>query len=75
MRGISRFFNRYIWKITASHNDEEEKPGLLNRFTPAVFKLKYVLIDLKKSHLWVYNGGKFVLIGGLLYLVFLRGMF
>ncbi|MEO6709237.1 MAG: aspartyl/asparaginyl beta-hydroxylase domain-containing protein [Planctomycetota bacterium] len=75
MRGISNFLNRYVWKITSSHNLEDERPGLLNRFTPAVFKIKYLLIDLKKAHLWVYNSLKVVLLGSLIYLLFLRGMF
>jgi hypothetical protein len=75
MRAITRFFNHRVFKITGSHNFEHERPGALNRFTPAVFKLKYALIHFKKTRFRIYSGAKYAMYGLLVYAIFLREIF
>jgi beta-hydroxylase len=74
MRAFSKFMNRCVFRITKSHNLETEAPGVLNRVTPLVFKLKYFFIAAKKSNRVLYYSAKYLLVAGLVYALFVHGV-
>lgn len=75
MRGFSAFMNRRVFRITASRNHVDERAGLLNFGTPYVARLKEVFLSLKSWNRPVYYAVKQVLVGVVLYCVFLRDFF
>lgn len=72
MRGFVAFMNRYGFRITRSHNREEEARGALNHLTPVVFAIKYFFIGLKSKRPRTYAAGKYVVGAAAAYLVFIR---
>ena len=76
LRAFNQWMIDHAYGITASHNEPDEKPGALNRFTPYVFSLKKFFRGLKKRlNRKVYYTGKYALFGLLIWAVFLRGAF
>jgi hypothetical protein len=64
--------NRFAFRITRSHNREEEARGALNHLTPVVFAIKYFFIGLKSKRPRAYAAGKYVVGAAAVYLVFIR---
>jgi beta-hydroxylase len=75
MRAFSRFMNKRVFRITASHNTNEEAPGFLNHGTPIVARLKDVFLKLKSFNRPLYYAVKQTLVVVAVYFVFLRGFF
>ena len=74
MRAFNQFLIDHVYGITASHNEADEKPGALNRFTPIIFSIKGFFRGIKtRVNRKVYYTGKYVLFGLLVWALFLRG--
>lgn len=70
MRGINQFLIDRVYRITASHNEPDEKPGALNRFTPVFFHLKAFFRGLKqRTNRKLYYAGKYTLAAALLWMI------
>jgi beta-hydroxylase len=71
MRWFNRFFARHVMAAAASQNTETETTvGGLNRFFAHAYTLRLRAKALKASHRRVYYAGKWLLIGGLVWLLF-----
>jgi len=67
MRAFNQFLIDRVYRITASHNEADEKPGALNRVTPVFFHLKAFFRGIKKrTNRRVYYAVKYALVVGLL---------
>lgn len=74
IRGINRFVTNHLVKITATQNVDTEKVGALNRVASYVFRLRDLFVKLKKVNKPLYVGTKYVLIAGLVYVIFIAGL-
>lgn len=71
MRAINRFLIDHVYRITASHNEADEKPGALNRVTPAFLHLKRFFRGIKsRVNRKLYYTGKYALVCLLAWLIF-----
>lgn len=63
MRGLNQFLIDRVYRITASHNEADERPGALNRITPVFFHLKAFFRGIKtRVDRRLYYAGKYALI-------------
>ncbi|MBS0446163.1 MAG: aspartyl/asparaginyl beta-hydroxylase domain-containing protein [Proteobacteria bacterium] len=70
MRWFNRFFARFVMTAAATQNVEGEPVGALNKVFYYFYQARLAAKKLKKSHRSVYYTGKWALIAGLVYLVF-----
>lgn len=70
VRAINRFMIDHIVKITATQNTDTEKVGALNRISSGIYRLKNFFQSVKKWNRRVYYVGKYVLMGGIVFLIF-----
>jgi beta-hydroxylase len=75
MRAINRKIGRRMIKAAATENVPGEHVGALNKVFEFVYQIRLVGISLKKWNRPTYYLTKWVLIGGLVYLLFLRSFF
>ncbi len=76
LRGFNQFLIDHVYGITASHNEKDEKLGILNRITPVFFHLKRFFRALKtRTNRKVYYAGKYSLLALAIWFFFLRGRF
>jgi beta-hydroxylase len=73
-QAFSDFMNKRVFRITKSRNVGSEAPGVLNRITPLVARLKAFFQRMKKINRTAYYTVKGVLVAGLVYVVFLRDL-
>ncbi len=66
MRGLNRFFGRYIMGAAKSPNIEGDATGGINKFYRYVHSVKNVLGKLKKKNPTVFRWTKYALIAGLI---------
>jgi beta-hydroxylase len=69
-RWFNRFFARTVMAAAASQNTEVEEVGGINRFFRYAYQVRLKTKALKQSNRTLYYGGKWALIGGLLWLLF-----
>jgi len=74
MRAINRFVTNHLVKVTASQNVETEKIGAMNRLAAYVFKARDFFIRMKKVNKPVYMTVRYLLIAGLVYVIFIAGL-
>ena len=72
MQAVNRFVTRHVVKATAAQNTEAEKVGIVNRAWSALHRVVERGRRLQASHRALYNVIKYSVIGGGLYLVFVR---
>ena len=70
VRAINQFFIRYVVRLTATQNDETEHVGAINRISSVVYKAKEFFEKRKKANRRLYYATKYVLMAGILYLLF-----
>jgi beta-hydroxylase len=70
VRAFNRFFAGTFMKAAASQNTEVEEVGGINRFFHYAYLVRLKAKALKQSQRRFYYGGKWALIGGLLWLLF-----
>lgn len=75
MRAINRFVTNHVVKITAAQNTEAEQVGIVNGVSSLMFKAKTFFERIKNANRTLYYTGKYLLIAGLIYVVFLRSFF
>ena len=68
---FNHFFINHIMRATASHNEEGERPGAVNRAFGPIFKAKKTLKSWKRANRTAYIFGKYVVVCTLLALIFL----
>lgn len=73
MRWLNRAFAKLVMTASATQNVAGEPVGALNKAFYYLYQLRLKAKALKNSHRRVYYAGKWLLIGGLVYLLFLRG--
>lgn len=69
-RGINRFVNRNVVKVTATKNEEGEKVGFFNKAFAYIYRMRLVAKSLKKKNRRLYYALKYILIFGAIFLVF-----
>jgi beta-hydroxylase len=74
-RAINRFVINHIVKITATQNTADEKVGVLNRISAAIYALKNFFQRIKKANRKLYYAGKYALYGTIVFLIFFAGYF
>jgi len=72
MRWLNRLVARVVMTASATQNVEGEPVGALNRAFYYIYQLRLKAKALKKTHRRVYYAGKWFLILGLVFLLFLR---
>ncbi|WP_428423119.1 aspartyl/asparaginyl beta-hydroxylase domain-containing protein [Methylibium sp.] len=71
VRWFNRFFATHVMAAASSQNEAGDEPvGGINRFFHYAYLLRLQAKALKASHRQVYYAGKWLLIGGLLWLLF-----
>jgi len=71
VRWFNRFFATHVMAAASSQNEEGDQPvGAINKFFFYAYQLRLKAKALKASHRQVYYAGKWLLIGGLLWLLF-----
>ncbi len=71
VRWFNRFFATHVMAAASSQNEEGDQPvGAINKFFFYAYRLRLKAKALKASHRQVYYAGKWLLIGGLLWLLF-----
>jgi len=74
VRAINAIMIKWVFRITRSQNEQDEKPGLLNNLTPIFFRLKHFFRAIKRrSNRKLYYAVKYTLVVGLLvWVLYLR---
>ena len=72
MRWFNRFFAKHVMAAASSQNVETEAVGGINKVFHYAYQLRAQAKKLKNSHRGVYYVGKWVLIVGLVWLLFFR---
>lgn len=72
MRWLNRLFARLVMTASATQNVEGEPVGALNKFFYHAYKIRLAGKALKQKSRTTYYVGKWLLIGGALYALFLR---
>ena len=70
MRWFNRFFAKHVMAAASSQNTEAESVGGINRFFHYAYQARLRAKQLKATHRGLYYGGKWLLIGGLLWALF-----
>lgn len=71
VRWFNRFFATHVMAAASSQNEAGDEPvGAINKFFFYAYQLRLKAKALKASHRQVYYAGKWLLIGGLLWLLF-----
>ncbi len=71
VRWFNRFFATHVMAAASSQNEEGDQPvGAINKFFFYAYRLRLQAKALKASHRQVYYAGKWLLIVGLLWLLF-----
>lgn len=71
VRWFNRFFATHVMAAASSQNEEGDQPvGAINKFFFYAYRLRLKAKALKASHRQVYYAGKWLLIVGLLWLLF-----
>ncbi|WP_295641986.1 aspartyl/asparaginyl beta-hydroxylase domain-containing protein [uncultured Methylibium sp.] len=71
VRWFNRFFATHVMAAASSQNEEGDQPvGAINKFFFYAYQLRLKAKALKASHRQVYYAGKWLLIVGLLWLLF-----
>lgn len=71
VRWFNRFFATHVMAAASSQNETGDEPvGAINRFFAFAYQLRLKAKALKSSHRQVYYAGKWLLIVGLLWLLF-----
>lgn len=69
-RSVNRWVSRHLVKASATQNVAGEKVGALNRVFGTVYRVRLLGKRIKRWNRGVYYALKWLLIGGLLYLIF-----
>ena len=71
MRGVNRFVSQHLMHAASTQNVENEHIGVLNRLYMPIGWMGERLARLKRAHRKLFNLGKYTLIAGVLYWIFL----
>ncbi len=69
LTAFNRWFGGTVMRAAASQNEPGEKIGAINRAFDGVYRVRLKAKALKASHRRVYYAGKWLLIGGLVFLL------
>ncbi|MFZ5520564.1 MAG: aspartyl/asparaginyl beta-hydroxylase domain-containing protein [Pseudomonadota bacterium] len=69
LRGLNRFFARVVMRAAATQNMPGEHVGGINRFFSVAYRLREQAKKLKQRSKPLYYTAKWLLIGGLIYLI------
>jgi len=72
MSAINKFFRNTVMRATQTENVEGDKVGLVNRIFSYVYHVRLFGKAVKAKSKFAYYTLKWLLIGGILYLIFLR---
>lgn len=73
-RALNRFIGRPLARAAATQNMEGEKVGVLNKIFAYVYHFRLLAKRIKKWNKSVYYFLKWLILGGLMYAVFARGV-